>query len=140
MSLVSDNELNNISAKSETTNDFDPNDDRRRSTRTTTAPRNYAKHEDGESDEDDSMKSPRPPPRRMRYRKRLASDDSFVDDDDYDRIARKREIVEYSKTTTARSSITDHLKKLVDDEHGESTENKASGRFNDRLCSSSMLI
>jgi hypothetical protein len=62
----------------------------------------------------------------MRYKKRRGSDDSFVDDDDdYEKLARKREIVKYGKSIS-RSSITDHLKKLVDDESQE-TEEKQSG-------------
>jgi hypothetical protein len=60
----------------------------------------------------------------MRYKKRRGSDDSFDDDDDYEKLARKRKIVKYGKTIS-RSSITDHLKKLVD-EDDEPTEGKCS--------------
>lgn len=65
----------------------------------------------------------------MRYKKRRGSDDSFVDDDDYEKIARKRKIVKYGKTIS-RSSITDHLKKLVDDDDDDDdkpAEEKRSG-------------
>lgn len=134
--LVSDTELDNLKSfnttKSETTNDLDlsetGNDDRRRSSRTTTQ-KNYAKQEDDddeESDDEDLYENGRPPPRRMRYKKRRGSDDSFVDDDDdYEKLQRKRKIVKYGKSIS-RSSITDHLKKLVD-EDGEPIEGKRSG-------------
>ena len=135
-SLVSDADLDNLATldttKSDTNNDLDLNEDRRRSSRATTT-KNYAKQdalgsEDDDGEEDYGKSGRRPPPRRMRYKKRLGSDDSFVDDDDdYEKIARKREIVKYGKSTS-RSSITDHLKKLVDDEDG-SAENKGSGQF-----------
>jgi len=134
LNLVSDTELDNLqtfdTTKSETTNDLDlsetGNDDRRRSTRTTTQ-KNYAKQEEGDSDEEDLYENGRPPPRRMRYKKRRGSDDSFVDDDDYEKIQRKRKIVKYGKTIS-RSSITDHLKKLVD-EDDQPIEEKHSGLF-----------
>ncbi len=130
--LVSDTELDNIrsmdTTKSETTNDLDLseniNDDRRRSSRATTQ-KNYAKEEDdGSDDEEDLYENGRPPPRRMRYKKRRGSDDSFVDDDDYEKLARKRKIVKYGKTIS-RSSITDHLKKLVDEDDEQSGEKRS---------------
>ncbi len=130
--LVSDTELNNIKTGN-TTNDNDFNesgtDDRRRSARSTTQ-KNYAKQQDDDSnnddDEEDLYEDGRPPPRRMRYKKRRGSDDSFVDDDDdYEKLQRKRKIVKYGKSIS-RSSITDHLKKLVD-EDGEPIEDKRSG-------------
>jgi hypothetical protein len=62
----------------------------------------------------------------MRYKKRRGSDDSFVDDDDYEKLARKRKIVKYGKTIS-RSSITDHLKKLVDEDEEPPTGDKRSG-------------
>lgn len=59
----------------------------------------------------------------MRYKKRRGSDDSFVDDDDdYEKIARKRKIVKYGKTI-GRASITDHIKKLVDDDGEDDNDN-----------------
>lgn len=113
--------------RSETTNDLDlsegGNDDRRRSSRATTQ-KHYAKEEnddDDESNEDDYYENGRPPPRRMRYKKRRGSDDSFVEDDDYERIARKRKIVQYGKSIS-RSSITDHLNKLVNDDEKPAEE------------------
>lgn len=112
--------------KSETTNDLDLSetgyDDRRRSSRATTQ-KNYAKQEnnDDESDEEDLYEDGRPPPRRMRYKKRRGSDDSFVDDDDYERIARKRKIVQYGKSIS-RSSISDHLNKLVKEDEKPAEE------------------
>jgi hypothetical protein len=60
----------------------------------------------------------------MRYKKRRGSDESFIDDDDYDKLARKRKIVKYEKSIS-RSSISDHLKKLVD-EDDEAPEDKQS--------------
>lgn len=134
--LVSDTELENLrsfnTTKSETTNDLDlsetGNDDRRRSSRSTTQ-KNYAKQEnDDETDEEDFYEDGRPPPRRMRYKKRRGSDDSFVDDDDYEKIARKRKIVQYGKSIS-RSSITDHLKKLVNEDE-QPTEEKGSPSTN----------
>ncbi len=125
--------MNNLQSfnttKSETTtNDLDlsdqGNDDRRRSSRATTQ-KNYAKQEEDESDEEDFYENGRPPPRRMRYKKRRGSDDSFVDDDDYEKLQRKRKIVKYGKTIS-RSSITDHIKKLVDEDEA-STGEKDSG-------------
>ena len=131
--LVSDTELDNLrsfnTTKSETTNDLDLSDnDRRRSSRATTQ-RNYAKQDD--SDDEDFLEDGRPPPRRMRYKKRRGSDDSFVDDDDdYEKLAQKRKIVKYGKTIS-RSSINDHLKKLVDDdeEDDESNGEKRTGKI-----------
>ena len=62
----------------------------------------------------------------MRYKKRRGSDDSFVDDDDdYEKLQRKRKIVKYGKAIS-RSSITDHIKNLVD-EDDEPTEDKRPG-------------
>ncbi len=133
--LVSETELDNIrsfnTTKSETTNDLDlsetGNDDRRRSSRNA-AQKNYAKGDDDdeETDDEDLYENGRPPPRRMRYKKNHGSDDSFVDDDDdYEKLQRKRKIVKYGKAMP-RSSITDHLKKLVDEEE-EPTEDKPSG-------------
>ncbi|CAF3493871.1 unnamed protein product [Adineta steineri] len=134
---LSDTELNNIQTanrtKSATTNDNDlnesGNEDRRRSSRATTQ-RNYAKQQDYDSNDDDEdledlYENGRPPPRRMRYKKRRGSDDSFVDDDDdYEKLQRKRKIVKYGKSMS-RSSITDHLKNLVDEDE-EPTEGKRS--------------
>ena len=60
----------------------------------------------------------------MRYKKRRGSDDSFVDEDDYDKLAQKRKIVKYGKSIS-RSSITVHLKNLVDDNE-QTTEDKQS--------------
>lgn len=120
--VVSDAELSNLqtadTTKSDTMNDADLNeslnDDRRRSARTTTQ-RNYINSDDDDDDED-LFEDGRPPPRRMRYKKRRGSDDSFIgDDDDYEKLARKRKIVKYGKSIS-RSSITDHIKKLVDEE------------------------
>ena len=128
---MSESELNNFQSfnttKSETTNDLDLSDDRRRSSRNATQ-KNYAKDDDDDEEEgsdEDLYENGRPPPRRMRYKKHHGSDDSFVDDDDdYEKLQRKRKIVKYGKTV-ARSSITDHLKKLVHEE--EPTEDKPSG-------------
>ncbi|CAF4549480.1 unnamed protein product, partial [Rotaria magnacalcarata] len=104
------------------------NDDRRRSTRTA-AQKSYSKQQDDdnseEDDDEDLFENGRPPPRRMRYKKRRGSDDSFVDDDDdYEKLARKRKIVKYGKSIS-RSSITDHIKKLVDEE-SQPSEGKVS--------------
>lgn len=126
--------MNNLqtadTTKSDTMNDTDLNetgyDDRRRSSRTTTQ-KSYA-DDDDDDDEEDLLENGRPPPRRMRYRKRRGSDESFIDDDDdYEKLARKRKIVKYGKSIT-RSSITDHIKKLVDDEEQPEIE-KPSGKI-----------
>ena len=98
--------------------ELDESDDRRRSTRMTTAPRNYAKDDESldDDDDDDDDETRRPPPKRMRSRKRLGSDDSFLGDDDYERLARRREMVEYQKNVAPRATITDRIKQLVDEE------------------------
>lgn len=113
--------------KSDTMNDNDADDDRRRSTRATSH-KNYAQQEaNSDEDEEDLFEDGRPPPRRMRYKKRRGSDDSFIgDDDDYEKLARKRKIVKYGKSI-GRSTITDHLKKLVDEEN-QPSEEKISGK------------
>ncbi|CAF3897837.1 unnamed protein product [Rotaria magnacalcarata] len=132
---LSETELNHFqtvdTTKSDTMNDDDlneTNDDRRRSTRTA-AQKSYSKQQDDdnseEDDDEDLFENGRPPPRRMRYKKRRGSDDSFVDDDDdYEKLARKRKIVKYGKSIS-RSSITDHIKKLVDEE-SQPSEGKVS--------------
>jgi hypothetical protein len=81
----------------------------------------------------------------MRYKKQRGSDDSFVDDDDdYEKLQRKRKIVKYGKTIS-RSSITDHIKKLVDEDE-QSTEDKRSGMIDyfyisiDLFCLNSITI
>lgn len=126
LNLVSESELNDLpTSKSKKETDIDLSDEPRRSTRTSTAPKNYAKDGQTDDDEEDSEAS-RPPPRRMRRRKRLGSDDSFLGDDDYERIARKRDLVQYNKTLGPRSSISDHIKKLVEQ---ESAESKQSGEI-----------
>lgn len=135
--VVSDAELEKFQSfnttKSETTNDLDlsehGNDDRRRSSRATTQ-KNYAKQEnDDESDEEEDLyEDGRPPPRRMRYKKRRGSDDSFIEDDDYEKIARKRKIVQYGKSIS-RSSITDHLKNFVNEDE-QPTEDKGLSSTN----------
>ena len=129
-SLVSDAEINNFLAadrKKSKDEDDSGNEDRRRSTRTTLS-KNYAKHDEDSEDEDYHQSGGRPPPKRMRYKKRRGSDDSFVDDDDYEKLARKREIVKYGKSMP-RSSITDHIKKLVeDDEEEQTTDKQSAGR------------
>ncbi|CAF4475331.1 unnamed protein product, partial [Rotaria sp. Silwood2] len=143
---LSETELSNIqtmdTTKSDTMNDTDlneiGNDDRRRSTRTT-AQKNYAKQqEDGsgededDDDEEDLLENGRPPPRRMRYKKRRGSDDSFIEDDDYEKLARKRKIVKYGKSIT-RSSITDHIKKLVDEDEEPKEETSAESPLKDQI-------
>ncbi|CAF1343716.1 unnamed protein product, partial [Rotaria sordida] len=143
---LSETELSNIqtmdTTKSDTMNDTDlneiGNDDRRRSTRTT-AQKSYAKQQDDDDDEDDDdddddlLENGRPPPRRMRYKKRRGSDDSFVDDDDdYEKLARKRKIVKYGKSIT-RSSITDHIKKLVDEDEEPKEEKPAASPSQDQI-------
>ena len=131
--LVSETELNNLQTHnttiSEATNDLDlnetGNDDRRRSTRTIIQ-KDYSKQQGNDSDDDEDLfEDGRPPPTRMRYKKRRGSDDSFIDDDDdYEKLARKRKIVKYGKSIS-RSSITDHIKKLVDED--ESKEDQQAG-------------
>ena len=102
------------------------NDDRRRSTRSA-AQKSYANSDD--DDEDYLLENGRPPPRRMRYRKRRGSDESFIDDDDdYEKLARKRKIVKYGKSIS-RSSITDHIKKLVDEEQPKEDESNGKHHF-----------
>lgn len=130
--LVSDTELSNIPTGNTTNENYgniSETDDIRRSSRTTTQ-KNYARQQEGDSNDDDDDEDlyvdGRPPPRRMRYKKRRDSDESFIDDDDdYEKLQRKRKIVKYGKSMS-RSSITDHLKKLVDEDE-QSTEGKRSG-------------
>ncbi|CAF1440883.1 unnamed protein product [Rotaria sp. Silwood1] len=143
---LSETELRNIqtmdTTKSDTMNETDlneiGNDDRRRSTRTTTQ-KNYAKQQEGGSDDDnddeeeDLLEDGRPPPRRMRYKKRRGSDESFIDDDDdYEKLARKRKIVKYGKSIS-RSSITDHIKKLVDEDEQPNEEKSAESLSQDQI-------
>lgn len=124
--LVSDTELENIRSFNTTNEIDDLSDDRRRSSRATTQ-RNYAKDDDDDSDED-YFDNGRPPPRRMQYKKRRGSDDSFVDDDDdYEKIAQKRKIVKYGKSLH-RSSITSHIRKLVDDDDENENENSTDDK------------
>lgn len=108
--------------------ELDESDDRRRSTRMTTAPKTYAKDDeslDDDDDDDDDDETRRPPPKRMRGRKRLGSDDSFLGDDDYERLARRREMVEYQKNVAPRATITDRIKQLVDEEKDKISTEKS---------------